>query len=103
MRQREVTESSASDRGTASQYRTIQRAAQIGHEIGLPFTADVAEEALQDAKVRIAGGVDRHLTALETDSATHVEPRAVSHQAHRRDTRVLSLECQSDGPVVLDD
>ena len=72
--------------------------AHVGREIGLTRAADVAEEALQDAEVRVARRVQRNLLVGEADRAAHVEPRVLADEPHLLDLTTCWSSSRRMGP-----
>ena len=68
------------DRRAAGELRLRERTVDRRGQLGAPGAAHVAEEALQDAEVRVAGRLQRDPLVVEADRARHAQPRVVADE-----------------------
>ena len=81
--------------------RLRERAVDRGGQLGAPGAADVAEEALEDAEVGVADGLQRDAIVLEADRARHAQPRVDADQLQLLHADLLLIEREADRRGVL--
>ena len=67
-----------------------QRAVDRRGQLGAARAADVAEEALQDAEVRVARRLQRDALVAQADVARDAQPRVLADQLQLVDLHLLS-------------
>ena len=80
VREREVADAAVGDRRAAGKLRLRSGPSIAAVQLRAARAAHVAEEALQDAEVRVARRLQRDALVVQPDGARHAQPRVVADQ-----------------------
>ena len=100
VRQREMPEPAVVERGAAGKDRLGERAGQLRLEVGGAAAAQIAEEPLQDAEVRVARRLHVDRLVLQAQPAVELQLRALAGEPEPADLEDVLIERQLDRAVV---
>ncbi len=102
VRQREVAQPPIVQRRAAGEQRIGQRSRHLRLERGGPAAAQVAEEALEDAEVRVARCLDVDRLVLDAETAVELQLRSLAREPEPANLQHVLIERQLDRSVVVD-